>query len=40
LYHYYVRDDVKGIALGVLFEPSSRFANVNQWYIKTKRGPS
>ena len=40
LYHYYVRDDVKGIALGVLFEPSSRFANVNQWYIKTKRGSS
>ena len=40
LYHYYVHDDVKGIALGVLFEPSSRFANVHQWYIKTKRGPS
>jgi peptide/nickel transport system substrate-binding protein len=40
VYHYYVRDDVKGITLGVLFEPSSRFANVHQWYIKTKRGPS
>lgn len=39
LYHYYVRDDVKGITLGILFEPSSRFASVHQWYIKTKRGP-
>ena len=39
LYHYYVRDDVKGITVGVLFEPSSRFASVDEWYIKTKRGP-
>ncbi len=37
LYHYYVRDDVKGIEMGVLFEPSSRFDSVQQWYIKTKR---
>jgi peptide/nickel transport system substrate-binding protein len=37
LYHYYVNDDVKGVALGVLFEPSSRFANAHQWYTKTKR---
>ena len=40
VYHYYVEDAVKGIALGVLFEPSSRFANVNEWYIKTRRGSS
>jgi peptide/nickel transport system substrate-binding protein len=39
LYHYYVRDDVKGISMGVLFEPSSRFDSVQQWYIKTKRAP-
>jgi peptide/nickel transport system substrate-binding protein len=37
LYHYYVSDDVKGIDLGVLFEPSSRFDSIQQWYIKTKR---
>jgi peptide/nickel transport system substrate-binding protein len=37
LYHYYVRDDLKGIAMGVLFEPSSRFDSVEQWYVKTKR---
>ena len=37
LYHYYVRDDVKGIAMGVLFEPSSRFDSVEQWYVKTRR---
>ena len=40
LYHYYVRDDVKGISLGVLFDPSSRFAGADEWYIKTKRGPA
>ena len=39
LYHYYVRDDLKGIAMGVLFEPSSRFDSVQQWYIKTQRAP-
>jgi peptide/nickel transport system substrate-binding protein len=39
LYHYYTDKDVKGISLGILFEPSSRFANIQQWYIKTKRGP-
>ena len=37
LYHYYVRDDLKGIAMGVLFEPSSRFDSVEQWYVKTRR---
>ena len=40
LYHYYVRDDVKGISPGILFDPSSRFASANEWYIKTKRGPT
>ena len=38
LYHYYVSDDVKGITLGVLFDPSSRFDSIDQWYVKTKRG--
>jgi len=37
LYHYYVRDDLKGIEMGVLFEPSSRFDSVEQWYVKTRR---
>jgi peptide/nickel transport system substrate-binding protein len=38
LYHYYVSDDVEGITLGVLFDPSSRFDSVDEWYVKTKRG--
>jgi peptide/nickel transport system substrate-binding protein len=38
LYHYYVSDDVEGISLGVLFDPSSRFDSVDEWYVKTKRG--
>jgi len=40
VYNYFVDNDVKGVSLGVLFEPSSRFANVHQWYVKAKRiGP-
>ena len=35
LYHprnsYFVTDEVKGIELGTLFSPSSRFRNVNEW---------
>jgi peptide/nickel transport system substrate-binding protein len=33
-YNYFVDKEVRGISLGVLFEPASRFANVHQWYIK------
>jgi peptide/nickel transport system substrate-binding protein len=36
IYNYFVDKDVKGVVLGVLFEPASRFANVHQWYIKAK----
>jgi len=40
VYNYFVDKDVKGVVLGVLFEPASRFANVHQWYVKAKRsGP-
>jgi peptide/nickel transport system substrate-binding protein len=37
VYNYFVDKDVKGIRLGILFEPASRFANVHEWYIKAKR---
>lgn len=37
VYNYFVDETVQGISLGVLFDPSSRFANVDEWYIKTKR---
>ncbi len=37
VYNYFVDETVQGISLGVLFDPSSRFANVHEWYMKTKR---
>jgi peptide/nickel transport system substrate-binding protein len=37
VHNYFIDKDVKGISLGVLFEPASRFANVHQWYVKAKR---
>ncbi len=37
VYSYFVDKSVRGIELGLLFEPSSRFANVVQWHIATKR---
>ena len=37
VYSYFVDKSVRGIELGLLFEPSSRFANVGQWHIATKR---
>jgi len=37
VYNYFIDKDVKGVSLGVLFEPASRFANVQQWYVKAKR---
>lgn len=36
VYNYFVDKEVKGVNLGVIFEPASRFANVHQWYIKEK----
>jgi peptide/nickel transport system substrate-binding protein len=33
VYNYFVDKEVKGINLGVLFDPASRFANVHQWYF-------
>ncbi|MCJ7509979.1 MAG: ABC transporter substrate-binding protein [Dehalococcoidia bacterium] len=40
VYNYFVDKDVKGVRLGVLFEPASRFANAHQWYVKAKRAGS
>lgn len=37
LYTYALDKSVQGVEMGVLFEPSSRFANVTEWYVKTKR---
>jgi len=37
VYNYFIDKEVKGVSLGVLFEPASRFANVHEWYVKVKR---
>jgi len=36
-YHYAVNDDVKGIVLNRITEPSDRLTNVTNWYRNTKR---
>jgi len=33
VYTYAVTEDINGISLGPLFEPSDRFNNVHEWYI-------
>jgi len=35
-YRYATSDKIKGIHVERIFHPSDRFANVTQWYIKTK----
>ena len=37
VYNYFVDKTVQGVSLGILFDSSSRFANVHEWYVKTKR---
>ncbi len=37
VYNYFVDNTVQGISLAVLFDLSSRFANVHEWYVKTRR---
>lgn len=34
IYNYFVHRSVKGIALGTLFDPSLRFANIHEWTIE------
>ncbi|MDP2663833.1 MAG: ABC transporter substrate-binding protein [bacterium] len=36
-YLYLVTDDIKGIEEGLIADPSKRFAEAENWYIKTKR---
>ncbi|MBI4300882.1 MAG: peptide ABC transporter substrate-binding protein [Chloroflexi bacterium] len=37
MYTYVQDKKVKGVQLGVMFEPSSRFYNINRWYVNMKR---
>lgn len=36
-YIYYISKDIKGIDTKIIADPSKRFANIENWYIKTKR---
>jgi peptide/nickel transport system substrate-binding protein len=36
LYNFLVSRDVRGVSLGVLNEPSDRFRDISQWYMKTR----
>jgi ABC-type transport system substrate-binding protein len=36
-YIYIVADEIKGINKEIITEPSRRFMNINEWYIRTKR---
>lgn len=38
VYTYFVREEVDGIDLGVLFTPSSRFSNVHDWSLHQSAG--
>lgn len=40
LYTYAQRQKVRGVQLGVLFDPGARFFNVQEWYVKVKRASS
>lgn len=36
-YVYYINKDIKGVDTKIIADPSKRFANIENWYIKTKR---
>lgn len=36
-YHYPVDSDIKGIDTEVIYLPSDRFSNIENWYLKTKK---
>lgn len=37
VYTYALTDDIRGVNLGPILEPSDRFTNVNNWYILSSR---
>ena len=36
-YLYLVSDEIKGINIKTIYDPSQRFSNIENWYIETKR---
>ena len=34
---YFINQKIKGISAGIITEPSKRFSNIENWYIKTRR---
>ena len=37
LYTYVQHRRINGVSLGILFDTSSRFSNVKDWYLQTQR---
>ncbi len=37
-YLYFASKKIKGVTAKIITDPSQRFANIEEWYIKTKRG--
>lgn len=36
-YSYFVSKEIKGIIISIIANPSKRFADIEEWYVKTKR---
>ena len=37
IYNYTIDKNIKGVKISTIINPSDRFANINKWYIKTKK---
>ena len=39
IYNYAINADMLGVAFGPLFDASARFATIEHWHLRTRRGP-
>jgi peptide/nickel transport system substrate-binding protein len=40
IYNYAITPEMQGVTLGPLFDPSDRLANIDQWFLLSRRGSS
>jgi peptide/nickel transport system substrate-binding protein len=40
VWNFAINGDMQGVSVGPLFDPSDRFADVSQWHLLARRGPS
>jgi peptide/nickel transport system substrate-binding protein len=38
VYNYAITPEMQGVSLGPLFDPSDRFANIDEWFLLSRRG--